>query len=86
MTFARISIKKALQDRLKSLKKIGESYSDIIERLLNGQGNLQEVIKCYGIARGEHEAEIHDAYREAQRIIRDKMISRIIPTDETESS
>jgi predicted CopG family antitoxin len=65
------------------MKKSGESFSDIIARLMNGQGNLQDVIKCYGIARGENEGEIQDAYREAQKIIRDKKInSRIISKDE----
>jgi predicted CopG family antitoxin len=86
MTSVQISIKKGLQEKLKALKKSGESYSDIIERLLNGQGNLPEVIKCYGVARGEHETEIHDAYMEAQRTIREKVKSRIIPGNELEDS
>jgi predicted CopG family antitoxin len=84
MTSIQISIKKEIYEKLKALKKNDESYSEIIERLMNGQGNLQDVIKCYGIARGENEKEIHDAYQDAQKIIRETIKSRIISEDENE--
>ena len=78
MTSVQISIRKDIYEKLKSLKERDESFSDIIDRLMNGKGNLQEVIKCYGIARGEHEDEIHDAYRDAQARVREQFKSRII--------
>ncbi len=78
VTSVQISIRKELQERLKAIKDSTESYSDIIERLLDGQGNLQEFIKCYGIARGENEDEIHEAYAEAQKLIREKFRARFV--------
>jgi predicted CopG family antitoxin len=84
MTSIQISIRRDIYDKLKSLKGSGESFSDAIERLMNGQGNLQEVIKCYGIARGEHEDEIHEAYREAQAEVREQFKSRILINDDGE--
>ncbi|MBN2152773.1 MAG: antitoxin VapB family protein [Candidatus Lokiarchaeota archaeon] len=77
MTSVQISIKKDLQDRLKAIKGDDESYSDVIERLLEGQGNLQEFIKCHGIARGDNEAEVHEAYAEARKTIREGMRARL---------
>lgn len=82
MTSIQISIKKEIYEKLKAIKKSDESYSDIIERLMNGQGNLQDVIKCYGIARGENEEEIHEAYKEAQKKVRETIHSRILVSDE----
>ncbi|MEX2681946.1 MAG: antitoxin VapB family protein [Candidatus Sigynarchaeota archaeon] len=85
MTSIQISIKKQLQERLKALKGEDESYSDVIERLLDGQGNLQEFIKCHGIAKGENEGEIHDAYAEARALIREKFRARFTaPTTKEE--
>ena len=52
------------------LKKPEESFSDIIEKLINGTSNVQEVIACYGISRSENEQEMLDAYAEARKTIR----------------
>jgi predicted CopG family antitoxin len=77
VTSVQISIRKDIYDKLKALKKEDESFSDIIDRMLNGQGNLQDVIKCYGIARGEDDAEIITAYTEARKMVRDSINFRM---------
>ncbi|NMC08453.1 MAG: hypothetical protein GYA24_24810 [Candidatus Lokiarchaeota archaeon] len=77
VTSVQISIRKDIYEKLKALKKEDESFSDIIDRILNGQGNLQEVIKCYGIARGDEDAEILAAYKEASKEIRNSINSRM---------
>ena len=86
MTSVQISIRKELQERLKEIKDENESYSDIIERLLDGQGNLQEFIKCHGIARGDNDNEIHEAYSEARRVIREQLNTRFNMAEKQEES
>ena len=80
MAYMKISIKKLLLDRLKAIKSEDESYSDVIERLLEGQANLQDFIKCHGIARGDNEMEIHEAHAEARKTIREGIHARLVST------
>ncbi len=77
VTSVQISLRKDIYEKLKALKQEDESFSDIIDRLLNGQGNLQEVIKCYGIARGDGDVDILAAYDEARKVVRDSINSRM---------
>lgn len=53
MTSKRISIKKEVYKRLKKVKKSNESFSDIIESLLENNSNIQKILSSYGTAKSE---------------------------------
>ena len=50
MTSHQLSIRSAVFERLKKLKREDESYSDTINRLIDAQGNVDQVLECYGTA------------------------------------
>ena len=70
MVSFQISIKKKIYDKLKKLKETNESFSDVIERLLPPESNIDEVLACYGIAAENNDPEIFESYKEAQKIVR----------------
>jgi len=53
MTSKRISIKQDVYNRIKKVKKSNESFSDIIESLLDNNSNIQKILSSYGAAKSE---------------------------------
>ena len=69
MASLQISIRRDLYNKLKKLKGVKESFSDVIERLLPEESNLSAVLACYGVAEN-NDPEILAAYDEARKEIR----------------
>ena len=72
MTSHQISIRNAVFERLKKLKKEDESYSDAINRLIDAQGNVNQIIECYGTAVTD-DAEILVFYERGKEILRSQL-------------
>jgi predicted CopG family antitoxin len=70
MTSTQISIRTDVYEKLKQAKQENESFSEVIERLLDVQSNASAVIECYGIAKDNTDDEIADAYSSASKEIR----------------
>ncbi len=74
MVSKNISIRKVLYDRLELHKKPGESFSDVIERLLDKQKDERDIMKCFGLWSNipenliaemrEHNKEMRQAFTE----------------------
>ena len=77
-TSTQISIRKEVYEKLKRAKQDNESFSDVIDRLLTSKSNVQDVLKCFGIARGPNDDFFLGTYAEAQKMIRSGFKSRII--------
>lgn len=72
MTSHQISIRSAVFERLKNLKKEDESYSDTINRLIDAQGNVDQVLECYGTA-VKDDKEILLFYERGKEILRSQL-------------
>ena len=72
MTSHQISIRNAVFERLKKLKKEDESYSDTINRLIDAQGNVNQILECYGTAVTDDE-EILLFYERGKEILRSQL-------------
>ena len=73
MASHQISIRQEVFIRLKKAKKPGESYSDMIARLLNQESNVERVLNCYGKAGSGEDPEdeiVLEIYRESKAEIR----------------
>ena len=72
MASQQISIKQDVYKRLKKAKKSNESFSDIIERLLDNLSNIQKVLSSYGAAKSEdpeYEKLVLDSYANSRKQI-----------------
>ena len=77
MTSTQISIRRDVYEKLKRAKQDGESFSDVIDRLIDEKSNVEDFLSCYGIASGPGEEIFLEAYREASKAIRDNFKSRV---------
>jgi len=84
MTSTQISIRRDVYEKLKREKQDDESFSDVIERLIEKKSNVQDVLSCFGIASGPGEEIFLDAYEEGKKMIRDNVKSRIMQSLEDE--
>ena len=78
-----ISIKTNAYDKLKIAKNNGESFTDIILRLLDNQSNVQDVLDCYGISKCDDPEEERiklEAYKSASINVRKDFRSRFSST------
>jgi len=70
MTSKRISIKHEVYKRLKKVKKSNESFSDIIESLLDNNSNIQKILSSYGAAKSEdpeYEKFVLESYAKSRK-------------------
>ena len=77
MTSNQISIRREVYDKLKRAKQENESFSDVIDRLLDAKSNVQDVLTCFGIARGSNDGVFLEAYAESTETIRAAFKSRL---------
>lgn len=79
MPSTQISIKREIYKRLKREKREGESFSDVIERILPDSSNVDDILSCVGIAKeNRDDPEITGAYKESRDVIRDKIKKRFL--------
>lgn len=79
MASQQISIKQDVYERLKKNKKANESFSDIIERLLDNISNKEKILSSYGAAKSddpEVEDFILDTYAKSRLQIRKSFNTR----------
>ena len=72
MASQQISIKQDVYNRLKKAKKSNESFSDIIERLLNSSSNIAKILSSYGAAKSEdpeYEKFVIESYANSRKQI-----------------
>jgi predicted CopG family antitoxin len=77
MTSTQISIRRDVYEKLRRAKQVDESFSDVIDRLIDEKSNVQDFLSCYGIASGPDEDIFLEAYKEARKIVRDNFKSRV---------
>ena len=75
----RISIKQDVYNRLKNAKKSNESFSDIIERLLDSTSNVKKILSSYGAAKSEdpeYEKFVIESYAKSKKQIQKSFNTR----------
>ncbi|MHA1109622.1 MAG: antitoxin VapB family protein [Promethearchaeota archaeon] len=75
MTSHQISLRDEVYQRLQAIKKADESYSDVIDRLLEAKSNKESLFKLYGIA-GEDELGFADIISSSRREIETSLKNR----------
>ncbi len=83
MTSVQISVRKDVYEKLKKAKRPDESFSDVIERFLGNESNVQAFLDLYGIAKNPDQDEFFAAFREGKRQIRDSLNKRFETTKNT---
>ncbi len=79
MASQQISIKQSVYNRLKQIKQHTESFSDVIDRLLDSTSNTQNILSLYGVSKSNESTEdslILDSYANSQKEIRKLFRSR----------
>ena len=79
MASQQISVKQDVYNRLKKAKKSNESFSDIIERLLDNISNVQKILSSYGAAKSEDpefEKLVLDSYANSRKQIQKSFNTR----------
>ncbi|QEE16119.1 antitoxin VapB family protein [Promethearchaeum syntrophicum] len=80
MASQQISIKQDVYNRLKKAKKTNESFSDIIERLLDNTSNVEKILSFYGAAKSddpEYEKFAIETYAESRKQMQKSFNTRI---------
>lgn len=76
MASHQISLRDEVYQKLKERKKPDESYSDVIEKLLETKSNKNELLKLYGIA-GEDELGLAEMVFSTRKEIESSLKRRI---------
>lgn len=79
MASQQISVRQDIYNRLKQVKKENESFSDVIERLLEDKSNVQDVLGSFGSAvhdDPEEESIILEHYFQSQKEVRKQFTNR----------
>ncbi len=80
MASHQISIKQDVYNRLKNAKRTHESFSDIINRLLDLESNVDKVLESYGKAKSKDTQEeriILETYEKTRLELRKQMKNRL---------
>lgn len=80
MASQQISIKQDVYKRLKKAKKTNESFSDIIERLLDNTSNVEKILSSYGTAKSddpEYEKLAIETYAKSRKQMQKSFNTRI---------